>query len=125
MNINNIIILLLFVVSMPYFFPKKENMIGIKKIQQNTSKPFTKKMLNSLTSLKPVFKPRDPSGSTNNGFFVHIPFHLITLMINIGAGVKDSSELFNKISDFPTKLQQIAYSDGDIKPELSDISNSF
>ena len=125
MNTNNIIILLLFVVSIPYFFPKKENMVGLKRIKKNTSKPFTKKMLNSLASLKPVFKPRDPSGSTNNGFFIHIPFHLITLMVNIGAGVKDSSKLFNRVSNFPTKLQQIAYSDNDIKPELSGISNSF
>ena len=126
MKTYNIFVILLFVVSIPYFFPKKEHYLpGKNTIKVKTGTPLGEMILSSFSSLVPVWEPRDPKSATDSGFFVHIPFHILALIVNISAAAKDSNILFDNITEFPSVLQNTLYSDKDQKPELSQISQKF
>jgi len=120
-----ILVVLLWAVSTPYFFPIKEHHPGSEEYKKDFGKFAGAKALSSVKGLWPFWGPRDPSGATEYGLFTHIGPHLTVLMTNIGATVYDTGTLYDKISTFPEKIEEVAYSNNDVRNDPSDLARHY
>ena len=125
MKYYTILVILLWVVSLPYFFPIKEHHSGSEEYKKDFGKFAGAKAIESVEGLWPFRKPRDPGGATEYGLFTHIGPHLAVLMTNISAAVYDTGTLYNKISTFPEKIEKIANSNNDLHNDPSDLAKYY
>lgn len=125
MKYYKIIIILLWVVSLPYFFPIKENYSGSEENKKDFGKFALGNAWSSAKGLWPFWGPRDPGGATEYGLFTHIGPHLTVLVTNVVTAVYDTGTLYDKISTFPEKIEKIAYSNNDIQNDSSELSQYY
>jgi hypothetical protein len=120
-----ILVVLLWAVSTPYFFPIKEHHAGSEEYKKDFGKFAVDKAWGSVQGLNPAWGPRDPRGATEYGLFTHIGPHLIVLITNITAAVYDTGTLYNKIATFPEKIEEVAYSNNDVRNDPSDLARHY